>query len=127
MTEETKQSRFAELAFELMGTKAATQFLQEAWDYASDEAKRDLADGFLQLLVDQCRRGSFEVRSMAERIIYQRVQPMVEAELKAMEPAIADQVKSRMAEEVKRSLESCARIALERALKEVHAMFQRQL
>ena len=47
MDPEPKPNRIAEMALELFGAKAAHEFLREAWEHASPEAKRQIADALV--------------------------------------------------------------------------------
>lgn len=67
----TDRNRFAELAYELLGSKIATEFLQEAWKSASPEVKRQLADSMIQSLTKQIKSDDYGVLNCLRDIVKQ--------------------------------------------------------
>lgn len=102
MSDELKerQSRFGELAMELMGADFARKFIQQVWDEASPAVKKDLADGILKrLTADAAKEGRMtgaSVYTVLERV--------------TKEAAASFQVTPKMVDELK---ERCQRAWIE--------------
>lgn len=96
-------SRFAQLATELIGAKAAAEFLREAWAMADDETKRELASA----VVDRVRKliekdSSFHFQDVMKDIVQSLIENEVAAEIE------------RRREEDKELIEARVRISLDR-------------
>ena len=68
-----QKSRIAEMAMELFGAKMVTEFLKEAWAFASPEAKQEIADACLKLAKEQVGHvDSWDARRIVEGWVRQR-------------------------------------------------------
>lgn len=74
-------SRFAELATELIGAKAAAEFLREAWAMADDETKRVLASAVVDRVRKDIAKDSFEYRNEMGGVLRQLIEKEVTAEI----------------------------------------------
>lgn len=72
-----KGARFAELALELFGAKAANEFVREVWASASPEVKQALADTVIVQLRSHLVDGSASTRWALDRAIESHAQQVV--------------------------------------------------
>ena len=73
-------SRMAELATELLGAKLAAEFVKEAWAFASEDAKRGIADALIRRMIMKINdKGHWDVDRAIESAMTHVIRTLVEA------------------------------------------------
>src|SRR5262245_2684880 len=118
---EQKNSRFAELAFELIGAKAASEFLRDVWASASPEAKQALADAYVSRFAEQVKDHSLRYR--IDDAMGAAIRKHVDVLINEHDEVIKQKVAERFKQHMESTIESVCKYALEHALREVRQNF----
>lgn len=104
---------------EIMGAQFATEFIQKAWDAASPEARKKIADALLARVEEMIRRDDWAVRSALEQTVAGVVRGEAEKILAPMRPDIAKRIGERIAGDIERSMDAMIGVELKDVRKAV--------
>lgn len=85
-----KDSRFAELAYELMGAKMAEEIIRDIWKKASPEVKKALADKVIALVTENITRETLYAET--RQVLQVAVTHMTKQHLPEMEARVEAEV-----------------------------------
>lgn len=120
------QNRLAEIALELFGARAASEFLREAWEAADPEGRRALGDAILEqaraALADpgprnDWKKNTWDARAQYDRAVFQLVEKLLKEEMPQLESMLreyiaGDEFKEKLRQQVMSVAEKTAARAL---------------
>jgi hypothetical protein len=117
-------SRFAELAMELFGAKATSEFVKEIWASASSETKQQLADAVIEAMKAHVSKDNWtvgrHVESVLGRFLDDAAKTVVEARADALRAAIVARVEESWHSAVARTSVSVLEKSIEAVRDTVH-------
>ena len=113
MTATDSPSRFAELATELLGAKAAAELIREVWATASPEVRQQLADAVVRKLTEEIAQGHgfrasdalrYELDKIGKEVAQQKAAEMEQATRAELDRVWEKTVRQRAEDVVQRVL-----------------------
>ena len=121
LVDESKNSRFAELALELFGAQAANDFLTKVWEQASPEVKQRLSDALIARVAKRVQEmSSWDIENYARAPLAELARAAMEERSGEIKEKILAQANARVRGALTpQRVDTIVKVAIDDALKDL--------